>query len=72
MDSFIVGNEIQNVKDHLLALRVEYMKLHVAIEKGSRKISDSLLVTVLPKEKLVARKWMSKMSRKEVTVKDKI
>ena len=33
MDNFIVGEEMQTMKDHLLSLIVEDKKLHVAIEK---------------------------------------
>ena len=72
MDDFAVGNEIQKVKDYLLSLTVEDMRLFVAVEQGSRKMSESVLVSVGPKAKAVARSWTSILHRKEATIKDKI
>ena len=63
---------MQNVEDYLLGLAVNYRKLFTAVEKGSRKTSDSLLVMVVPKEKLAGRKWMSAVCGKEVTAQEKI
>ena len=72
MDNFMVGNETQNVNDYLLALVAEDMTLFAAVEQGSRKMSTSLIVIVVPKAKLAARKWMFTICGKEVTATDKI
>ena len=72
VDNFIVGDNMQNLKDYLLALIVEDVKLFVAVEQGSGKMSDSLIVIVVPTEKLGTKKRMSTVCRKEVTVKDNI
>ena len=56
IDNFMVGYGTQNVKENFIALTVEDMRLFVAVEQGSEEINKSLLVTVLPKAKLVARK----------------
>ena len=71
MNDFREGEETQNLKDYLLALKACNGKLFIAIEKGSGKMSDSLLVIVAPKEKLAARKWIHAVCGKEATVKDK-
>ena len=71
MDNFALVNETKNVKDYLLALIVEDMKLFSAFEQGSGEMSDSLIVIVVPKDKVAASNWMSALCRKEVKVKDK-
>ena len=48
------------------------MILSVAIEQGSKKMSDSVLVIVVPKANTVDRRWTSTLRRKEATVKDNI
>ena len=56
MENFTVGNETQNVKDYLLDLKVDEMTLFIAIEQGGWKMSESMLVMVLSKAKVAARK----------------
>jgi len=56
MENFTVGNETQNVKDYLLDLKVDDMTLFIAIEQGGWKMSESMLVMVLSKAKVAARK----------------
>ena len=56
IDSFLVVSETKKFKDYSLSLTVEGVRLFVAVEKVSWKINESLLVMVLPKVKLVARK----------------
>ena len=51
IENFIVGEELHNVKDFLLTLIVDEMRLFVTLEEGSGKMRDSLLVMVLLKEK---------------------
>jgi len=56
MENFTVGNETQNVKGYLLDLKVDEMTLFIAIEQGGWKMSESMLVMVLSKAKVAARK----------------
>ena len=72
MGNFIVRNKKHNVKDYLLTLIVDDMRLFLAVEQGSGKTSDSLLVIVAPKAKGEAKKWMSIACGKEVKVKYKV
>ena len=60
------------MKHYSLVLKEEHMRLFLVVEQSSGKMTDSLLVMVLPKAKLEARKWISAVLGKEVTAKDKI
>ena len=68
----MVGNEICNAKNYLLDLKLDKMRLFVAIEKGGRKMSKGVMAIVFPKSKLADRKWISKVYRREVKAKDQI
>ena len=72
MENFIVGDETHDVKDFLLTLIVDGMRLFVAVEQGRGKMIDSLLVIVAPKAKVVVKKWISTVCGKEVIAKDKL
>ena len=72
MENFIAGDKMHKVKDYLLTLIVDDVRLFVAVEKGSEKMSDILLMMLAPKQKLVIRKWTSTVCGKEVIVKDKL
>ena len=55
LDNVMVGCETHNVKDYLLGLEVEDTRLFTAVEQGSGKMRDSMLVMVVPKAKVAAR-----------------
>ena len=56
MDNFIVGNETHRIKDYLLYLKVDNMRIFIAVQQGGGKIIKSVMVMVLPKAKVAARK----------------
>ena len=72
MENFIVGGENHNVIDHLLNLIVDDKRLFVAVDQGSSKMRDRLLVIVAPKSKVMARKWMSPVCGREAIEKEKL
>ena len=48
------------------------MRMFVAIEQGEGKMSESVLLMVLPKDKVAEKNWMSTVHGREVKEKDKI
>ena len=72
MDDQVVGNEMHNVKDFSLHLKVDNIRSLVAEEQGRGKVSENVMGIVLSKAKEATRKWISIVFGREVRVKDKI
>ena len=56
LDNLTLGNVTQNMKEYLLDLKVDGVTLFIAIEQGGEKMSESVLVIMLPEDKVASRK----------------
>ena len=72
LGNFSVGHATQNVKYYLINLKVDGMRLFIAVEKGGGKMSESVIAMVFTKAKVASRKCMSIVRGREVKSKDKI
>ena len=60
-----------NIKDYLLELEVDKVKLFIVVEQGGGKMSKYIMVVVSLKAKIIVRKWVSEIYRTVVKIKNR-